>query len=128
MQAPKRAGTAWERKVADYAQAHGLPWDRAPLRGSRDLLDLQGCLPGGWLVGCKGIKRGVNMGDRMSEAMRQCERALVNLEHARPVGYRADVIPVQVMQRSGYPVGKAYVVASYDDFLRLAAIRQECEG
>src|ERR1700679_217501 len=49
--APKRAGRTWENVVVAEGQAAGLPWDRAPLRGKRDLLDVTGCLPGGWLVG-----------------------------------------------------------------------------
>jgi hypothetical protein len=129
-----QAGPRWERTVADYARdAWGLPWDRAPLRGSRDLLDIQGCLPAGFLVGCKAIRRGTSFGQKISEAMDQCDRALINL--GRPVrplegtAYAAvdcgGVVPVQVMQRSGYPPGKAYVVTELDYFLDLAVRRQK---
>ena len=128
-----RAGPAWERTVADYAaERYGLPWDRAPLRGSRDLLDLQGCLPAGFLVGCKAIRRGSVFGAKISEAMDQCDRALVNI--GRPSSRDGNgrllvdcggIVPVQVMQRSGYPPGKAYVVTELDYFLDLAVRRQK---
>jgi len=127
-----QAGPRWERTVADYARdAYGLPWDRAPLRGSRDLLDIQGCLPAGFLVGCKAIRRGTSFGLKISEAMDQCDRALINLgkEHAKVNGRlhvtSAGIVPVQVMQRSGYPPGKAYVVTELDYFLDLAVKRQK---
>jgi hypothetical protein len=127
-----QAGPRWERTVADYARdAYGLPWDRAPLRGSRDLLDIQGCLPAGFLVGCKAIRRGTSFGQKISEAMDQCDRALINL--GRPGMRRGaltfvdsgGIVPVQVMQRSGYPPGKAYVVTELDYFLDLAVRRQK---
>jgi len=128
-----RAGSQWERIVADYARDHyGLPWDRAPLRGTRDLLDMQGCLPGGWLVGCKAIRRGTAFGQKISEAMDQCDRALLNLGHphtrdgnGRILVASQGIVPVQVMQRSGYPAGKAYVVTELDYFLDLAVRRQK---
>lgn len=130
-----RAGQQWERKVADYAHdEYGLPWERAPLRGNRDRLDISGTLDDGWLIGCKAIHRGVSFGERVSEAMNQCDRALVNV--GRP--YENDrrgflvvdsgrIVPVQVMQRSGYPVGKAYVVTQLDYLLRLAVLRRAHE-
>ena len=161
-----RAGPAWERTVADYAaERYGLPWDRAPLRGARDLLDLQGCLPAGFLVGCKAIRRvksaeqwlaeepGISglshamklglkdayragqkatFGAKISEAMDQCDRALVNI--GRPATRDGNgrllvdcggIVPVQVMQRSGYPPGKSYVVTELDYFLDLAVRRQK---
>jgi hypothetical protein len=127
-----QAGPRWERTVADYARdAYGLPWDRAPLRGARDLLDIQGCLPAGFLVGCKAIRRGTSFGLKISEAMDQCDRALVNLgkEYTKVNGRlhvtSAGIVPVQVMQRSGYPPGKAYVVTELDYFLDLAVRRQK---
>lgn len=127
-----RAGPTWERIVADEAAAHGLPWDRAPLRGARDLLDLSGTIPAGFLVGCKAIKRGSTFGAKISEAMDQCDRALLNLGHpstrngsGKILVESAGIIPVQVMQRSGYPVGKAYVVMQYEHFLDLAVRRQK---
>jgi hypothetical protein len=131
-----RAGPAWERKVADYAHDdYGLPWDRAPLRGARDRLDISGCIDDGWLVGCKAIHRGVNFGQRISEAMTQCDQALVNIgrpaEHDRRGFLVVDsgrVVPIQVMQRSGYPVGKAYVVTQLDYILRLAVARRALEA
>jgi hypothetical protein len=144
--ATDRAGAAWERKVADYAhETYGLPWDKAPTRGRRDLLDITGCLDFGWLIGCKAIHRGISFGTRVSEAMTQCDRALVNA--GRPAqtrtipGRAADtpdrdflvvdngrIVPVQVMMRSGFPVGKAYVVTQYDYFLGLVAERAEHDG
>lgn len=127
------AGARWERTAIDYAvSTRGLPWDRAPLRGNRDLLDTQGCLPDGWLVGYKAIHRGVRMDGKLNTAMEQCDRALLNLR--RPAardgrGHLAvdcgGIIPVQVMQRSGYPAGKAYVVTEYDYFLDLAVMRRD---
>lgn len=114
-----RAGPTWERRCADHAADRGLPWDRAPLRGNRDLLDLSGTLPAGFLVGCKAITRkgSANFGAKISEAMQQGERAVANL------GGAPGIVPVQIMQRSGYPVGKAYVVMEYDHFLALALER-----
>lgn len=130
-----RAGPTWERLVADYAQeVWDLPWERAPLRGSRDLLDIQGCLPTGFLVGCKAITRkgAASFGAKISEAMDQCDRALLNLGHpserdgnGRVRVASQGIIPVQVMQRSGYPPGKSYVVTELDYFLDLAARRQK---
>ena len=141
-----RAGADWERKVANHAHNdYGLPWDKAPLRGGRDLLDIRGCLDMGWLIGCKAIHRGVSFGTRVSEAMTQCDRALVNA--GRPAetrtipGRAADapdreylvvdngrIVPVQVMMRSGFPVGKAYVVTQYDYFLSLVTERAAQDG
>jgi hypothetical protein len=131
-----RAGPNWERVVADYARdVWGLPWERAPLRGNRDLLDIQGCLPAGFLVGCKSIRRGSSFGVKISEAMDQCDRALVNL--GRPAGRDGNgrlhvdsggIVPVQVMQRSGYPAGKSYVVTELDYFLDLAVRRSKWRG
>ncbi len=131
-----RTGARWERVVADYARdVYALPWDRAPLRGTRDLLDIQGCLPAGFLVGCKGIRRGSSFGAKISEAMDQCDRALLNL--GRPSAANGNgrlhvdcggIVPVQVMQRAGYPPGKAYVVTELDYFLDLAVRRQKWRG
>jgi hypothetical protein len=124
------AGSRWERLAVDHAAARGLPWDRAPLRGARDLLDTQGCLPAGLLVGYKAIHRGVSFGQKISAAMDQCDRALVNLHrpftrdgHGHLIIDAGGIIPVQVMQRSGYPVGKAYVVTQLDYFLDYALER-----
>ena len=103
----------------------------SPLRGARDLLDIQGCLPAGFLVGCKAIRRGTSFGQKISEAMDQCDRALVNLgkEYTKMNGRlyvtSAGIVPVQVMQRSGYHPGKAYVVTELDYFLDLAVRRQK---
>ena len=127
-----RTGPTWERIVADWFMANGLPWDRAPLRGPRDLLDLQGTLPAGFLVGCKGIRRGVAFGQKISEAMDQCDRALINLGHPSDRNGHGHVIvesngivPVQIMQRSGYPVAKSYTVLQTGHFLDLALRRQK---
>lgn len=124
---PKEAGTRWERIVADYCTENGLPWDRAPLRGANDLLDLAGCLPMGWLVGCKSIQRHVPMSERMWAAMDQCHTAAENLHSLADAGKLAlpprEVIPVQVMRRAGAPTGRAYVVTELDWFLELARQR-----
>jgi hypothetical protein len=130
-----RAGARYERAVADYCHdEYGFPWDKAPLRGRRDRLDITGCLDYGWLIGCKAIHRGVNFGTRVSEAMTQCDAALVNVgrpaEHGRGGFLVVDsgrIVPVQVMQRSGYPIGKHYVVTQLDYLLRLATERAETD-
>jgi hypothetical protein len=128
-----RTGPRWERLVADYAnETWGLPWDRQAPKGNRDLLDITGCLPAGFLVGCKGIRRGTAFGQKISEAMDQCDRALLNLGHPSEKNGSGlirvasqGIIPVQVMQRSGYPVGKSYVVTQLDHFLDLAVRRSK---
>lgn len=119
-----RAGGDYEWTITRYGQDSGLPWDKSPPRGRRDLLDILGTLPAGYLVGTKAIRRDTPFGQKISEAMDQCDRALVNL--GRP--YEKDgkgrlivdcggIVPVQVMQRSGYPVGKHYVVTQLDYWL-----------
>jgi hypothetical protein len=124
---PKEAGTRYERIIADYCTEHGLPWDRASLRGGNDLLDLAGCLPMGWLVGCKSIKRGVPMSERLFSAMDQCHAAKDSLARLAAAGKLAlpdrEVIPVQVMRRAGAPTGRSYVVTELDWFLNLAQQR-----
>jgi len=125
--AAKRKGTAWERRVADYAHARGFPWDRAPLRGSRDLLDIQGCLPDGWLIGTKNLSP-ETLQARLSDAMNQCRRAVDNLLVLYPPPMQQDVIPVQVVQRRNHRTGRAYVVLEFDDFLRLAEMRRDWDN
>ena len=129
-----RTGSVWERTAVDHAagEPFNLPWDRAVLKGNRDTLDTTGCLPGGWLVGYKGIRRGTEFGAKISAAMDQCDRALLNLGHpsvsdghGKLLVASQGIIPVQVMQRSGFPAGKAYVVMQYDHFLDLAVRRQK---
>jgi len=120
--APKRAGRSWENQVVEYANADGFPWDRAPLRGRRDLLDVTGCLPYGWLIGAKSTARGVSAAEKLFDAMDQAERAMAWLSERGPAD---DVIPFQIIQRSGAPVGRAYAVTEYDWFLRLARERRE---
>ena len=130
-----RAGAKFERAVVDYAhEEYGFPWDRAPLRGRRDRLDVTGCLDYGWLIGCKAIHRGVTFGQRVSEAMTQCDVALVNVGRPAEPDRRGflvvdsgRIVPFQVMQRSGYPIGKAYVVTQLDYMLRLATERAEAD-
>lgn len=119
---PRELGTAWERRCVDYAVAKGLPWERAPLRGTADLLDVQGCLTDGWLVGFKAKRpKSGEPGDRLSQAMNEAHAASQRL----PGGCDAvSVIPVQVLQRPNYPVGRAYAVMEYEDFLLLARMRQ----
>lgn len=123
----------WERTVVAHAQERGLPWERRLRLGdNHDLLDVDGCLPGGWLVGCKSIRRGVAFGAKISEAMDQADRALVNIGrphtrdgHGRLRVDAGGIVPVQVMQRAGFPPGKAYVVTEYDYFLDLAVQRRD---
>ena len=129
--APKRAGTAYENRGVKYAQSKGLPWDRAPLRGTRDELDTTGAAPGGFLVGFKAIRRGVDMRSRLAEAMDQAAAAKANY-HARAVpGHRADIVAVQILQRSAAtgstPIGDHYALMTYDDLLSLAWRLNELE-
>lgn len=120
------AGSRWERIVVTYAQENGFPhWDRAPLRSVRDLLDVQGCLPDGWLIGMKAVHRGVAIGTRLSAGMAQCERALANLGRA---GMQVSgVVPVQVLQRPGFDPAKAYAVTELGWLLELARLRRTWE-
>lgn len=130
-----RAGPRYERDVADYAHdVYGFPWDKAPPRGRRDRLDITGSLDYGWLIGCKAIHRGVQFGARISEAMTQADQALVNVGRPfeqDPRGFlvvdSGRIVPVQVMQRSGYPIGKHYAVTQLDYLLRLAQERAESD-
>lgn len=116
---PREQGTRWERQVVDYLAArYELPWDRAPLRGRKDLLDVQGSLPDGWLVGCKA--KGPNAPLKLNEAMNETRAAVGRL----PEHMQSGVIGVQVLQRPRYPVGRAYVVLELDDFARLVGERR----
>lgn len=132
---PKRAGREWENLVVGYAQEHGFQWDRAPLRGARDLLDVTGCLPAGWLVGAKSLAVGQRLDQRASEAMHQAHRAMENLEQrglgdlprSSTIASTGDVIPWQIFQRRGHPVGAAYAITEYDWMLRIAEIRRDQE-
>lgn len=133
--APKRAGREWENAVVDHANGRGFNWDRAPLRGARDLLDVTGCLPGGWLIGAKSLTTGARMDQRASEAMQQAHRALENLAErglgglprSSTVQVLDDVIPWQIMQRRGHPVGQAYAITEYDWMLRICELRRDAE-
>jgi len=121
--APKRAGRAFENQIVEHANAAGFPWDRAPLRGRRDLLDVTGCLPDGWLLGAKSTSRGVSAAEKLYDAMDQAGRAMAWLaDRGAPAG---DVVPFQIIQRPGAPVGRSYAVTEYDWFLRLARERRE---
>lgn len=120
--APKRAGRHWENVIVGHAQDAGLPWDRAPLRGTRDLLDVTGCLPGGWLVGAKSTSRGVSAAVKIADAMDQCHRAMSVLEAQ---GKTAGVIPWQIVQRPGAETGRAYAITEYDWMLRICQLRQD---
>lgn len=131
--APKRAGREWERAIVAYAnETAGTTWDHGPLRGRRDLLDVTGCIPGGWLVGAKSKERGVSPFRKISEAMDQGARALEHLpEAARALGFGApahDVIPWQILQRPGAPVGRAYAVTEFDHMLTLVRLRRDWDG
>ena len=96
--------------------------DLAPLRGRRDLLDVTGCLPDGWLVGAKSVANGVSAGSKMRDGNDQSARAMETLA-AR--GDDAEVIPWQVIQRRGVPIGRSYVVTEFDHMLRLVAMRRK---
>jgi len=130
-----RAGANYERRVADYCHdVYGFPWDKAPPRGPKDRLDLTGTLDYGWLIGCKAIHKGVPFGTRISEAMTQCDVALVNVGRPAETDRRGflivdagRVVPVQIMQRSGYPIGKHYAVTQLDYLLNLATERAEAD-
>jgi hypothetical protein len=129
--APKRAGRVWEASIITYANTeYGMRWDKGPLRGARDLLDVTGCLPAGWLVGAKAKERGTTGGYRLTDAMDQAARALDNVPKvARSLGFAApdvaDVIPWQVFQRPGSPVGRAYAVTEFDHMLRICQMRYD---
>lgn len=119
-----RAGARYERNVADYLHDDGgFPFDKAPPRGRRDRLDITGSLDFGWLIGCKAIHRGVTFGQRISEAMAQCDAALVNVGQPGP----GRIVPVQFMQRSGFPIAEHYVVTEARYFLALAQERREAD-
>ena len=119
------AWKVWERAIAAEARKHGLPWERRLRTGDNsDMLDIDGPLPDGWLIGGKAVSRRGNLADRMSGAMEQCERALANLEQKYP-GKSADVIPVQIVQRQGYQPARAYAVMEYRHLLRLVLMRRE---
>ena len=115
----------WERDIAREARKYGLPWERR-LRGGDpdDMLDIDGPLPDGWLIGGKHLTRTGNLSDRMSAAMLQCDRAMVNLAKRYP-GHHSGVVPVQIIKRQGYTVDKAYAVMQYDRFLGLVLARRE---
>lgn len=119
---PKKQGTDFERRVADHAAARGLAWDRAPLRGSRDLLDIEGCLPMGWLVGCKSLSRGVPVAKRLSEAMTELPGKLENAAQIVGRERAAEVIPVQVVQQTGKNIGQSFTVTELRYLNRSAAV------
>lgn len=121
--APKKAGTRWENTCVTYAFGRGLAWDRAPLRGKRDLLDITGSLPQGLLVGCKAVENGKWLGQRMSQAMEQGNHALANLAETKGDAIADGVVPVQLLQRPGYPVERAYAVTEYRYLLDIAKER-----
>jgi len=128
--APKRAGRSWERTMISYANQHGMTWDLAPLRGTRDLLDVTGCLPGGWLVGAKAVARDASASRKLPAAMDQAARALEHLPAAaRSLGFAgaavSAVIPWQVIQRHGAEPGRAYAVTEFDHMLAIARMRDE---
>jgi hypothetical protein len=120
--APKRAGRSWENVVVAEGQAAGLPWDRAPLRGRRDLLDVTGCLPGGWLVGAKSANRGQSAAVKLFDAMDQCERAMAVLEAD---GKAEGVIPWQIIKRPGADPRQAYAVTEFGWMLELCQLRRD---
>lgn len=120
---PKEIGSAWERRVADHFADAGLAYDRAPLRGRRDRLDIAGSLGDGFLIGAKAKTRRRVTGDqdRLSEAMREAADAIAKL----PYTARSETIGVQILQRPGYGVGKAYAVMTVDDLIRVIRAMRE---
>ncbi len=110
---PREVGTRHEVRCVAHAQDRGLPWDRAPLRGTADLLDVQGCQPAGFLVGCKAMRKPANPEGKLGPSMKEGRAAAGRWEKLTG----NPIIPVQVIQRSGYPIGQAYAVMEYDDFL-----------
>jgi hypothetical protein len=122
--APKRAGRAWENMIVAHARSYGLPWDRAPLRGRRDLLDVTGCLPGGWMVGAKSSNRGQSAAVKIADAMDQCRRSMAVLEEKEESD---GVIPFQIIRRPNAEIGRAYAVTEYEWFLQLCLLRQQAQ-
>lgn len=122
----KRSGREFERAIVAHAnERFGFGWDVAPLRGRRDLLDVTGCLPGGWLIGAKARQTGVAMDRKLFAAMDQCHRAMDHLpRNVDP----ARVIPVQVVQRRSGGPGGAYAVTEYDWLLNLAEERRQMQA
>lgn len=119
----KRAGREWEMRVAAEARAAGFTrWDVAPLRGRRDLLDITGCIPDGWLIGAKSVQRGVPMSSKLWDAMDQAAAALGHLPRSVDP---AAVFPFQIIQRTGAQIGQAYAVTQFDWLLRLARERHQ---
>jgi hypothetical protein len=102
----KEIGTNWERTVADYLRyVHGFRGvDRLPLKGRRDVGDIQG-LPD-FLIGCKNEKT-----IRLSTYMNDLRKQKGNL-----IGGE-DVVPVEIVKRRGSATGKAYVVCELDEFI-----------
>jgi hypothetical protein len=105
-------------------QAAGLPWDKGPLRGRRDLLDVTGCLPGGWLVGAKSANRGQSAAVKLFDAMDQCERAMAFLAED---GKDEGVVPWQIIKRPGAEPARAYAVTEFRWMLELAQLRQSAQ-
>lgn len=118
---PREAGTRFERQVADYYNDRGLPWDRAPLRGRKDLLDLAGPLAAGWLVGTKAKSGDAPL--KLYDAMNQARRAVDNL----PGHLQDGVIPVQVVQRARHSTAESYVVMELRDHASLVLRLAELE-
>ncbi len=117
---PREVGTRFEVVCVTRAQERGLPWDRAPLRGTADLLDMQGCQPAGFLVGCKAITRPAHPDGKLGPAMKEARAAANRWE--KMTG--SPIIPVQIIQRATQRSqprnpGQAYAVMEYDDFLTL---------
>jgi hypothetical protein len=138
----REIGTEAERKVVEAATADGLDWDRGALRGTADLLDIQGGLRDGWLIGVKALtrkskaddeKRTANLANRMSEGAAQCKRAMVNLRKLR-ADFADGVYPLQIVQKQGRPVLDWYAVfdvRAYFDLVHelreLRALRDHAE-
>jgi hypothetical protein len=137
------AWKSYEREVAEHARLRpGLQnWQRRLRTGDNaDLLDLDGPLPLGWMVGCKSVQQktrikpcqrcghsDANIGTRLWQAMDQSDQAMTNL--AKILGAHPDgVFPFQVLRRTGRPIGEHYAVTTYDRFLDLVELRAKLEG
>lgn len=101
MNRPKRAGTAWESKVAAYLLPHYPRVERRALRGVNDAGDLVGLDP--WLPELK-AERALDP----TTALKEAERA-AKLHGGWPVA---------ILKRRSQPTGRALVVMTLDTWLK----------
>lgn len=112
----REQGTAFERRVADFAASHDLPWDRAPLTGRKDRGDLTGTLAYGVVVEIKSKAPGKPI--RLNDAMVQAEAAVQRV----PFRY-GHVVPAVITQRAGYMMADQFVTMRLSDWLDWVAER-----